>query len=65
MQTLIDIGTLIISHPEICGDSPRIAGTMITVQRIVVLYKMGMSAASIVAEITHLNLAAEAAEYEC
>ena len=57
MQTLIDIGTLIISTPETCGDRPRIAGTRITVQRIVVWYKMGMSAASIVAEIPHLTLA--------
>ena len=40
MPTLIDIGTLIISTPEICGDRPRIAGTRITVQRIVVWYKM-------------------------
>jgi len=57
MQTITDIGTLIISTPEICGDRPRIAGTRITVQRIVAWYKMGMSVASIVAEIPHLTLA--------
>lgn len=29
MPTLTDIGTLIISTPETCGNRPRIAGTRI------------------------------------
>ena len=57
MPTLTDIGTLIISTPEICGNRPRIAGTRITVQRIAVWYKMGMNPEQIIAEIPHLNLA--------
>jgi uncharacterized protein (DUF433 family) len=57
MPTLTDIGTLIISTPETCGNRPRIAGTRITVQRIAVWYKMGMQPEEIIAEITHLNLA--------
>lgn len=57
MPTLTDIGTLIISTPETCGNRPRIAGTRITVQRIAVWYKMGMIPEDIIAEIPHLNLA--------
>ncbi|TAF56057.1 MAG: DUF433 domain-containing protein [Oscillatoriales cyanobacterium] len=57
MPTLTDIGTLIVSTPETCGNRPRIAGTRITVQRIAVWYKMGMSPEEIIAEISHLNLA--------
>jgi uncharacterized protein (DUF433 family) len=57
MPTLTDIGTLIISTPETCGNRPRIAGTRITVQRIAVWYKMGMKPEEIIAEIPHLNLA--------
>ncbi|MEG4055470.1 MULTISPECIES: DUF433 domain-containing protein [unclassified Microcoleus] len=57
MPTLTDIGILIISTPETCGNRPRIAGTRITVQRIAVWYKMGMKSEEIIAEIPHLNLA--------
>jgi uncharacterized protein (DUF433 family) len=57
MPTLTDIGTLIISTPEICGNRPRIAETRITVQRIAVWYKMGMKPEEIISEIPHLNLA--------
>jgi uncharacterized protein (DUF433 family) len=57
MPTLTDLGTLIISTPETCGNSPRIAGTRITVQRIAVWDKMGMKPEEIIVEIPHLNLA--------
>ncbi|HLO49898.1 MAG TPA: DUF433 domain-containing protein [Kamptonema sp.] len=57
MPTLTDIGTLIISTPETCGNRPRIAETRITVQRIAVWYKMGMNPEEIISEIPHLNLA--------
>ena len=57
MPTLTDIGTLIISTPETCGNRPRIAGTKITVQRIAVWYRMGMKPEEIIAGIPHLNLA--------
>jgi len=35
MQTLTDIGTLIVRTPGTCGGGPRITGTRITVQYIV------------------------------
>jgi len=57
MPTLTDIGTLIISTPETCGNRPRVAETRITVQRIAVWYKMGMKPEEIISEIPHLNLA--------
>ncbi|MBE9116225.1 DUF433 domain-containing protein [Lusitaniella coriacea LEGE 07157] len=57
MPTITDIGTLIVSTPDICSNRPRIAGTRITVQRIVVWHQMGMSVEAITAEIPHLNLA--------
>lgn len=57
MQAITDIGTLIVSTPDICGNRPRIAGTRVTVQRIVVWHQMGMNAEAIIAEIPHLNLA--------
>jgi uncharacterized protein (DUF433 family) len=53
----IDIGTLITQSPEIRGGRPRIAGTGVTVQRIVGWYKLGLNAEEIAAEIQHLSLA--------
>ncbi len=53
----IDIGTLIDHHPEIRGGRPCIAGTGVTVQRIVGWYKLGLSPEEIVDRIGHLSLA--------
>jgi uncharacterized protein (DUF433 family) len=53
----VDIGTLITSSPEVRGGRPRIAGTGVTVRRIVGWYKLGLSPEEIVAEIPHLTLA--------
>jgi uncharacterized protein (DUF433 family) len=53
----VDIGTLITRSPEIRGGRPRIAGTGVTVQRIVGWYKMGLSPEEIAAEIGHLSWA--------
>jgi uncharacterized protein (DUF433 family) len=39
--TTVDIGTLITQSPDIRGGRPRIAGTGVTVQRIVGWYKLG------------------------
>jgi uncharacterized protein (DUF433 family) len=55
--TFVDVGTLIIRTPEIRGGRPRIAGTGITVQRIVGWYKLGLSAEEIANQIPHLTLA--------
>ncbi len=43
MAKVTDIGTLIVRTPEIRGGRPRIAGTGVTVRRIVGWYKLGLS----------------------
>jgi len=53
----VDIGTMITRSSEIRGGRPRIAGTGITLQRIVALYKLGLSPEEIVSEFGHLNYA--------
>lgn len=57
MQTITNIGTLIVSTSDTCGNRPRIAGTRVTVQRIVAWHQMGMNAEAIKAEVPHLNMA--------
>jgi len=57
MATAIDIGALIVRTPEVRGERPRVAGTGVTVRRIVGWYKLGLSPEEIVAEIPHLTLA--------
>ena len=52
-----DIGTLITRTAEIRGGRPRIAGTGVTVQRIVGWAKLGLTPEEIVAEIGHVTLA--------
>jgi uncharacterized protein (DUF433 family) len=54
--TIINIGTLIVSSPDICGNRPRIAGTGVSVGRIATLWKSGMGAEEIARDI-QLNLA--------
>ena len=56
-STLPDIGTLITRSLDIRGGRPRIAGTGVTVRRIVGWYKMGLSPEEIAEEIGHLTLA--------
>lgn len=57
MANLTDIGTLIIRTPEIREGRPRIAGTGVTVRRIVGWYKLGLTPEEIVVEVPHLTLA--------
>jgi uncharacterized protein (DUF433 family) len=57
MANVIDIGTLIIRTPDIRGGRPRIAGTGITVRRIVGWYKLGLSPEEVADRIGHLTLA--------
>ena len=52
-----DIGRLIIRTPGIRGGRPRIAGTGVSVQRIVGWYKLGLSPEEIADEYGHLSLA--------
>lgn len=54
--TIIDIGTLIVRSPEICGNRPRIAGTRMTVGRIATLWQQGLNAEQIQDEYPHLKL---------
>lgn len=53
----VDIGTLLVSSPDIRHGRPRIAGTGITVHRIAIMYKLGYSPEEIVMDYPHLSLA--------
>jgi len=57
MAIVVDIGSLIISSKDIHNGRPRIAGTGVTVQRVVGWYKLGLTAEEIADEIEHLTLA--------
>ena len=56
-MAIADIGVLIVSTPEVRAGRPRIAGTGVTVARIVTWYKLGLSPEEIADEIGHLTLA--------
>jgi uncharacterized protein (DUF433 family) len=57
MASGIEIGTLIDRDSAIRGGRPKIAGTGLTVRRIVGWYKMGMTPEEIALEYPHLSLA--------
>ena len=57
MAAVTDIGTLIVRSPEIRGGRPRIAGTGVTVRRIVGWYKLGLTPEEIARRVGHLSLA--------
>ncbi len=57
MAAVVDIGTLIVRTPEIRGGRPHLAGTGITVRRIVGWYKLGLRPEEIADRIGHLSLA--------
>jgi uncharacterized protein (DUF433 family) len=57
MRTTVDIGTLIETSPEIRKGRPCIAGTGVTVRRIVGWYNLGLSPEEIAAKMEHLTLA--------
>ena len=57
MASGVEIGTLIDRDPGIRGGRPKIAGTGLTVRRIVGWYKMGMTPEEIALEYPHLTLA--------
>ena len=56
-MAIADIGALIVSTPEVRSGRPRIAGTGVTVARVVSWYKLGLSPEEIADEIGHLTLA--------
>jgi uncharacterized protein (DUF433 family) len=53
----VDIGSLIVSSPEMKHGRPRIAGTGTTVHRITIWYKLGYSPEEMVRKYPHLTLA--------
>ena len=53
----VDIGRLIVASPDIRQNRARIAGTGVTVQRVVGWYKLGLTPEEISDRIGHLNLA--------
>jgi uncharacterized protein (DUF433 family) len=57
MAIASDIGALIVSTPVIRSGRPRVAGTGVTVKRVVSWYKLGLSPEEIADEIGHLTLA--------
>jgi uncharacterized protein (DUF433 family) len=57
MQSVIDIGTLIVRTPGILGGRPRIDGTRVSIQRVAAWYKMGLNAEEIVERMGNLTLA--------
>lgn len=56
-EITFDIGTLIVSTPDIRGGRPRIAGTGVTVQRIAAWHNLGFTPEEIVNKFGHLSLA--------
>jgi uncharacterized protein (DUF433 family) len=56
MDTTTDIGTLIVRSPEIRGGRPRVAGSGVTVQRIVGWYRLGLNAEEIAERIGHITV---------
>ena len=57
MTTAIDIGKLIVRSDDIRGGRPRIAGTGVTVRRVVGWYKLGLDPEEIADRVGHLSLA--------
>ena len=53
---IIEIGTLINRSPQIRGGRPIIAGTGVTVRRIVSWYKLGLTPEEILSRSGHPNL---------
>ncbi|MEA5567248.1 DUF433 domain-containing protein [Anabaena sp. UHCC 0399] len=54
MAAIVDIGTLIVRTPEVCGGRPCIAGTRMTVQNIVMDSQAGLSGQDYSARISTL-----------
>ena len=57
MATVTEIGTLLDRNPRIRGGRPKIAGTGITVARIVIFARQQYSPEEIAEQYPHINLA--------
>lgn len=57
MSAVLEIGLLIVASEDVRGGRPRIAGTGVTVQRVVRWYRLGLTPEEIADRVGHLNLA--------
>ena len=57
MSAVLEIGSLIVASEDVRGGRPRIAGTGVTVQRVVRWYRLGLTPEEIADRVGHLNLA--------
>ena len=57
MATVTDIGTLLTRTPGVCDGRLRIAGTGVSVRRIVGFYKLGLTPEEIARRIGYISLA--------
>lgn len=57
MNAVTDIGTLIISNPEICGGRPCLEESRITVRYIVIEYRSGVTPEEMLEDKPYLSLA--------
>ncbi len=57
MATVTDIGTLLGQTPGVCGGRLCIAGTGVSVRRIVGWYQLGWSPEEIADRVGHISLA--------
>ena len=57
MPPVTDIGSLIVRSDDIRGGRPRVAGTGVTVRRIVGWYQQGLTPEEMTTEMPHLSLA--------
>jgi uncharacterized protein (DUF433 family) len=57
MPTVTDIGSLIVRTDDVRGDRPRVAGTGVSVRRIVGWYNQGLTLEETTTEVPHLSLA--------
>ena len=57
MSAVLEIGLMIVASEDVRGGRPRIAGTGVTVQRVVRWYRLGLTPEEIADRVGHLNLA--------
>ncbi len=57
MGSTVEIGALIVRTPDVRGGRPRVAGTGVTVRRIIGWYQLVLTPEEIATEIPHLTLA--------
>lgn len=57
MAAVVDIGTMITQREGVHGGRPILAGTGVTVRRIVIWHKLGLIPEEIVDRVGHLSLA--------